>query len=147
MQYATQGQNLYKALHDNSLDGDNSAAARRQPLMTNAANLADKAQCLPVPQDAQGKPAIHYTTVYRVFANSKGGTSCWNSSSILLVKSRNSVGRDCISVNREPAMERASCYGIVLSEAHHIIHRDKLKSMPKETAHQVTFRCPRSPIA
>lgn len=25
-------------------------------------------KCLPVPQDAQGKPAIHYTTVYRAFA-------------------------------------------------------------------------------
>jgi transposase len=26
-------------------------------------------QCLPVPHDAQGKPAIHYTTVSKVFAN------------------------------------------------------------------------------
>src|SRR2546422_154239 len=25
-------------------------------------------KCLPVPQDAPGKPAIHYTTVYRAFA-------------------------------------------------------------------------------
>jgi transposase len=25
-------------------------------------------KCLPIPQDAQGKPAIHYTTVYKVFA-------------------------------------------------------------------------------
>jgi transposase len=25
-------------------------------------------KCLPVPQDTQGKPAIHYTTVYQVFA-------------------------------------------------------------------------------
>src|SRR4029453_19088911 len=25
-------------------------------------------KCLHVPQDAQGKPAIHYTTVYKVFA-------------------------------------------------------------------------------
>jgi transposase len=24
-------------------------------------------KCLPVPTDAQGKPAIHYTTVYKVF--------------------------------------------------------------------------------
>ena len=24
-------------------------------------------KCLPVPYDAQGKPAIHYTTVYKVF--------------------------------------------------------------------------------
>jgi transposase len=25
-------------------------------------------KCVPIPQDAQGKPAIHYTTVYKVFA-------------------------------------------------------------------------------
>jgi transposase len=25
-------------------------------------------KCVPVPQDAHGKPAIHYTTVYRAFA-------------------------------------------------------------------------------
>ena len=25
-------------------------------------------KCLPVPKDAHGKPAIHYTTVYRAFA-------------------------------------------------------------------------------
>src|SRR4029453_15383858 len=25
-------------------------------------------KCFPIPQDAHGKPAIHYTTVYRVFA-------------------------------------------------------------------------------
>jgi transposase len=25
-------------------------------------------QCLPMPKDAQGQPAIHYTTVYRAFA-------------------------------------------------------------------------------
>jgi len=24
-------------------------------------------KCLPIPQDANGKPAIHYTTVYKVF--------------------------------------------------------------------------------
>src|SRR2546428_12939783 len=25
-------------------------------------------KCLPVPQDVHGKPAIHYTTIYRIFA-------------------------------------------------------------------------------
>jgi hypothetical protein len=35
------------------------------------------------------------------------------------VKSRNSMGRDCRSVNRKPAMGRASCHGLVISEAHH----------------------------
>jgi transposase len=34
-------------------------------------------KCLPVPQDAQGKPAIHYTTVYRVFARWADDGSLW----------------------------------------------------------------------
>jgi hypothetical protein len=36
-----------------------------------------------------------------------------------LVTSRNSMGRDCSSVHRQPAMGRASCHGRVISEAHH----------------------------
>jgi transposase len=32
---------------------------------------------LPVPQDAQGKPAIHYTTVYKVFARWVDDGSLW----------------------------------------------------------------------
>ena len=31
-------------------------------------------KCLPVPKDAHGKPAIHYTTVYKVFAKWPGGS-------------------------------------------------------------------------
>jgi transposase len=34
-------------------------------------------QCLPVPHDAQGQPAIHYTTVYRVFAKWAADGSLW----------------------------------------------------------------------
>jgi transposase len=34
-------------------------------------------KCLPVPQDVQGKPAIHYTTVYRVFAKWADDGSLW----------------------------------------------------------------------
>jgi transposase len=34
-------------------------------------------QCLPIPTDAQGKPAIHYTTVYRVFARWADDGSLW----------------------------------------------------------------------
>src|SRR6266702_2285382 len=33
--------------------------------------------CLPVPPDAQGKPAIHYTTVYQVFAKWADDGSLW----------------------------------------------------------------------
>jgi hypothetical protein len=32
---------------------------------------------LPVPHDAQGKPAIHYTTVYKVFAKWADDGSLW----------------------------------------------------------------------
>jgi transposase len=34
-------------------------------------------KCLPISQDAQGKPAIHYTTVYRVFAKWADDGSLW----------------------------------------------------------------------
>ena len=34
-------------------------------------------KCLPVPHDAQGKPAIHDTTVYRVFATWADDGSLW----------------------------------------------------------------------
>src|SRR5256885_6746545 len=34
-------------------------------------------KCLPVPTDTQGKPAIHYTTVYRGFAKSADDGSLW----------------------------------------------------------------------
>ena len=34
-------------------------------------------KCLPVPQDAQGKPAIHYTTVDKVFAKWADDGSLW----------------------------------------------------------------------
>src|SRR5215467_4178814 len=35
-------------------------------------------KCLPVPQDANGKPAIHYTTVYKVFAKWADDGSLWH---------------------------------------------------------------------
>src|SRR6266436_503297 len=34
-------------------------------------------KCLPIPQDAQGNPAIHYTTVYKVFATWADDGSLW----------------------------------------------------------------------
>jgi transposase len=34
-------------------------------------------KCLPVPHDAQGKPAIHYTTVSKVFAKWADDGSLW----------------------------------------------------------------------
>jgi hypothetical protein len=34
-------------------------------------------KCLPVPQDAQGKPTIHYTTIYKVFAKWADDGSLW----------------------------------------------------------------------
>ena len=34
-------------------------------------------KCLPIPQGTQGKPAIHYTTVYKVFAKWADDGSLW----------------------------------------------------------------------
>jgi hypothetical protein len=34
-------------------------------------------KCLPIPKDAHGKPAIHYTTVYKVFAKWTADGSLW----------------------------------------------------------------------
>jgi transposase len=34
-------------------------------------------KCLPMPTDAQGNPAIHYTTVYKVFAKWADAGSLW----------------------------------------------------------------------
>jgi len=34
-------------------------------------------KCLPVPQDPDGKPAIHYTTIYKVFAKWADDGSLW----------------------------------------------------------------------
>ena len=34
-------------------------------------------KCLPIPHDVQGKPAIHYTTVYKVFAKWADDGSLW----------------------------------------------------------------------
>jgi transposase len=34
-------------------------------------------KCLPIPQDPNGKPAIHYTTVYKVFARWADDGSLW----------------------------------------------------------------------
>ena len=34
-------------------------------------------QCWPIPHDTQGKPAIHYTTIYKVFAKWADDGSLW----------------------------------------------------------------------
>jgi hypothetical protein len=36
-------------------------------------------KCLPIPHNAQGKPAIDYTTVYKVFAKWADSGSLWHS--------------------------------------------------------------------
>jgi transposase len=35
-------------------------------------------KCLPIPHDAQDKPAIHYTTIYKVFAKWADDGSLWH---------------------------------------------------------------------
>src|ERR671926_703959 len=34
-------------------------------------------KCLPIPHDAQGQPAIHYTTIYKAFAKWADDGSLW----------------------------------------------------------------------
>src|SRR5499426_3779148 len=34
-------------------------------------------KCLPIPRDSNGKPAIHYTTIYKVFARWADDGSLW----------------------------------------------------------------------
>src|ERR671924_1141175 len=34
-------------------------------------------KCLPIPQDTNGRPAIHYTTIYKVFAKWADDGSLW----------------------------------------------------------------------
>src|SRR5215468_9963430 len=34
-------------------------------------------KCLPIPKDTNGKPAIHYTTIYKVFAKWADDGSLW----------------------------------------------------------------------
>src|SRR5207244_911423 len=34
-------------------------------------------KCLPIPTDTQGKPAIHYTTIYKIFAKWTDDGSLW----------------------------------------------------------------------
>src|SRR6266446_6875634 len=71
----------------------------------------------------RGCPSRRHAAICAWNAASKGGTSCWNSSSVTLVKSRNSVGRACTSVNRTLAIRDAS-----LNQRHkYSINRDKLK--------------------
>ena len=40
-------------------------------------------KCLPVPTDPDGKPAIHYTTVYKVFAKWADDGSLWRAGYLL----------------------------------------------------------------
>jgi transposase len=35
-------------------------------------------KCLPIPHDTQGQPAIHYTTIYKVFAKWADDGSLWH---------------------------------------------------------------------
>src|SRR5205814_9217784 len=39
-----------------------------------------QSKCLPIPNDTQGKPAIHYTTLYNVFAKWADDGSLWQAS-------------------------------------------------------------------
>src|SRR5205085_1359311 len=56
-------------------------------------------KCLPIPQDAQGKPAIHYTTVYKVFATWADDGSLWQA---FVASVRHLGGRETARSQRAP---------------------------------------------
>jgi len=59
------------------VEADNKTVALNAPGTVQAVKLIAEWKCLPVPQDAQGKPAIHDTTVYRAFATWAADGSLW----------------------------------------------------------------------
>src|SRR6266849_4420364 len=77
----------------------------------------------------RGFPSRRHAAICAWNAVSNGGTSCWNSSRVRLVKSKNSVGRSCTSVHCKCAMGGAS----LLWEAQHTINRDNLNSIGRQT--------------
>src|SRR5712691_13198974 len=56
-------------------------------------------KCLPVPTDAQGNPAIHYTTVYKVFVKWADDGSLWQA---FLASVRQSRDRETARPQRAP---------------------------------------------
>jgi hypothetical protein len=67
----------------------------------------------------RGFPSSRHAARGHGHAVAQGGTSGCNASSVTRVHSRHAIGRDGRSVNRTPAMGRASCDCLGLSEAHH----------------------------
>src|SRR3989441_10289163 len=70
---------------------------------------------LPIPQDAQGKPAIHYTTIYKVFAKWADDGSLWQA---FVASGRRRAGREQVDVGglhwgstRTLAKKGAMAYG------------------------------------
>jgi hypothetical protein len=74
----------------------------------------------------RGFPSIRHAAIRAWNAAAQGGTRSCNSSRVPRVQSRPASGRDCSAVPRKPARGRASWHGIVMSEAHHTLKRDKL---------------------
>jgi len=65
----------------------------------------------------RGFPSIRHAALRAWPAAAHGGTSGGNASRITRVPSRNAIGRDGHAVNRQPALGRASCHGLVMAEA------------------------------
>ena len=65
----------------------------------------------------RGFPSIRHAALRAWPAAAHGGTSGGNASRVTRVPSRNAIGRDGHAVNRQPALGRASCHGLVMAEA------------------------------
>ncbi len=60
-------------------------------------------KCLPVPTDTNGKPAIHYTTVYKVFAKWADDGSLWQAfvASVAASRGREAARSQCAPWRRD----------------------------------------------
>src|SRR5712691_5552952 len=72
-------------------------------------------KCLPVPQDAHGKPAIHYTTVYRAFAKWADDGSLWQAfgSTAQMFRNRHSL-MERLGVCRVTSARKRNCTKTIL---------------------------------
>src|SRR5438093_6438299 len=86
-------------------------------------------KCLPVPKDANGAPAIHYTTVYKVFAKWADDGSLWQAF-IASVRHLAAEKRLDTSVLHGDGTNTVAKKGCVLPFTHGVFHRAVRRTMP-----------------
>ncbi len=74
-------------------------------------------KCLPVPHDTDGKPAIHYTTVYRVFAKWADDGSLWQAFVASVAHQSNSTSVSSMATGRTPWPKKGGWYWLFRPQA------------------------------